>query len=1145
VKPIKSIILIVGLTAMVCAQDPRGTILGRVIDSTGLAVPNVEVRVTNIATGVVASARSNEAGKYSAPFLIPGAYEVQTSELAGFKKYVRRGIEVRVSDQVELNIVLELGQVSESVEVKDETPLLETATASLGQVIDQRRIESLPLMGGSPVELMLLTPGVISNRAMTMFKAAFSNTEVRSQGSPGFTNEFQFDGVSNTMAERGQSKEAFRPPVGAISEFKVQSSPFDATVGHSMGAVVTMSSRSGTNELHGTADFIHANTALSARSFFQNRANSPKPPGLDNRWDLAVGGPVRIPKVYDGRNKSFWYYTYHGNRWYNSRSYNVSVPTEQWRRGDFSDLLGVYQMYDPLSTVAEGSQFRRQPIPGNIIPANRIDKVGQNLANLYPLPNQPGTGVQKTSNFFITPNDNERYWSQVMRFDHAFSDGHRMFVRLHSGHWDELKNLYFGNTSGLHLQRYYRGAALDDVVTISPTMVLNLRYGLTNQDFLENRASQPFDLASLGFSQNLIRLIDASQAAIPYVSVGFQGIGTNDTGDGGSTGVTHSFSGTLHKIHGAHQIRAGADYRIYRAFEARYQRAVSPAFSFDATYTRGPYNTSASLFGQPLAAMLMGVPAGNMERHASAALQDQFVAFYVQDDWKATSRLTLNFGLRYELETPITERFNRLVGGFALDQPNPIEASATAAYAAKPQVPELPLSAFRVLGGLTFVNQAGLGRSPMRGEKNNFLPRVGFAYELTRSTVLRGGWGVFYDSIGVNGVSAIQAGFSKQTPIQWSMDNGLTRTGASIADPFPGGLYDPPGAAGGLTTNLGQNLSFYDYDLKQPYSQKWSLGVQRLLPGSLSLTTSYVANRGTRIAISRNLNVTPAQYLSTSPFRDQTTINYLGASFANPFYGLDPVYGTTQSRANLLRPYPHFGSISVEEPVGYSWYHSLETFLEKRFSRGHTLQLNYTWSKLMEATGRLNDTDPALYEAIGAFDRRHRLAGSGVWEIPVGRGRHFGAGMPAILNGVVGGWQLAGVVSITSGAPLAFGNIIFTGNPDDIALPAGQRSVDRWFNVDAGFNRNSSQQPASNIRTFPARFSNLRSDVVSRWDASLLKTFQLHERIAFQFRADVYNVWNHPSFSGPNMTPTSSAFGAITALQNVPRQWQVGGKLRW
>ncbi len=522
-------------------------------------------------------------------------------------------------------------------------------------------------------------------------------------------------------------------------------------------------------------------------------------------------------------------------------------------------------------------------------------------------------------------------------------------------------------------------------------------------------------------------------------------------------------------------------------------------------------------------------------------MQDKYWGFYLHDDFKVNSRLTLNLGLRYELELPITERFNRLVAGFAFDAANPIEAQARANYARNP-IPELSPENFRVRGGLTFVNQGGIGRSPLRGEKNNFMPRVGLAYKITEETILRAGYGMFFDTNGVNGTAPIQIGFSQATPIQASLDNGLTYV-ATNANPFPTGLLSPRGAAGGLTTNLGQSISFFFRDLTQPYVQRWSLGLQQMLPWQFLAEASYVGNRGTRLGVNRSINNTPAQYLSTKPVRDQQTINFLTAQSPNPFRGTDPIYGATISRAGLLAPYPQFGAITVKEPIGYSWYHSLQVRGEKRFSRGYTFQLAYAWSKLMEATEFLNATDPTPYEVIASLDRTHRVAMSGIWEVPFGQGRRFGASIHPAANMVLGGWQLSGVLVEQSGAPLGFGNAIFNGDIKNVALAKGKRDVDRWFNTEAGFNRNSAEQLASNIRTFPLRFSGIRGDGQSRWDFSAIKNVPIRESVGVQFRAEVYNAWNHTNFSNPNTNPTSTTFGRITGTTSDARNWQFALKL--
>jgi hypothetical protein len=319
--------------------------------------------------------------------------------------------------------------------------------------------------------------------------------------------------------------------------------------------------------------------------------------------------------------------------------------------------------------------------------------------------------------------------------------------------------------------------------------------------------------------------------------------------------------------------------------------------------------------------------------------------------------------------------------------------------------------------------------------------------------------------------------------------------------------------------------------------------VQQLLPWQFVGEATYVGSRGTNLAVVRDINALPLQYLSTSATRDQATINFLSATFPNPFFGTNPIYVSVISRADLLKPYPHFGSILVAEPIGYSWYHALQTRIERRMASGFTFQLGYTFSKLMEATQYLNAADPAPYESLGPLDRTHRLTMSGILEIPVGRDRRFGASLPSVVDLFVGGWQLGGVVVRQSGAPLEFGNALFTGNLDDIPLSKGERDVDRWFNTEAGFNRNSAQQLSSNVRTFPLRFGNVRSDGRATWDFSAIKNVRM-AGTTLQFRAEVYNAMNHANFNNPNTSPTSTAFGRITSAGDA-RNWQFSLKLKF
>ena len=1146
IRTIGVCVLLVALGAN--GQDPRGNISGRVTDSTQALVPGVEVRAINVDTGTAASAKSNASGTYNIPFLLPGTYRV-TAEIAGFKRFVREGIQVRVSETVDLGIQMEVGAVTETIEVKAESPLLDTAGSSLGQVVDQRRALELPIAAGNPLQLILLTPG-LTEPSTFLWKPAWNFRQLTVDGNGATNNEFQIDGVSNTFADStaGQSRFAFSPPQSAVSEFKIQTAPYDASAGHTIGALINVSTKNGTNELHGEAHWFVRNRAFDAPSFFNNRAGTRPAVYQDNRYGASAGGPVYIPKAYNGKSKTFWFYTYEGNKWGVPQPFTGTVPTGLERQGDFSDLLKLgsrYQIYDPATiATAPNGRTTRQPFAGNIIPQNRLDRIATNLLKFYPMPNQTGT-VDGLNNYFNgAATAKEDYYVHLARIDHAFSDQHRVFARLNYDWWAEDKNHYYNNDAqGIILNRINRGLALDDVYVLAPSLVFNMRYGLTQQEFPERRTSRGTDLASIGFSPALTSLIDKNLMTLPRISLSsFSGLGSWESGDGTNTTITHSLTGNFTRMAGPHSLKFGADFRVYRSFGNRFPQSTAPDLSFGSSYTQGPFDNSPSApVGQDLASMLLGIPGGSMARTASYGLQDKYLALYIQDDFKVSPKLTLNFGLRYEYEGPVTERFDRLVGGFAFDTSNPIEAQARANYTRSP-IPELPVDQFRVRGGQLWVSKDS--RSPFRGEKRDFLPRVGLAYQLTPKTALRAGYGIFYDSMGVSTTRAVQTGFSQSTPIQASLDNGLSFI-ASTANPFPTGLLAPIGPSGGLTTNLGQSITFYDAGRRRPYSQRWSLGLQRMLPAQFLLEAEYVGNKAIRLPVSQELDYTARQYLSTSPVRDQNTINLLSAAIPNPFYGVNPIYGTTTSRSGLLRPFPEFSSVNVSASMGYSWYHSLQTRIEKRFSQGYTFLLGYTWAKAMDAVEFLNASDPLPYRSIGSFDRPHRISMSGIWELPFGKGRRYGSKLPAPVQFLAGGWQLSGLVVRQAGPALGFGNVIFNGDLHSIPLPKGQRNVDRWFNTEAGFNRDSAQQLSSNIRAFPLRFSGIRGDGRANWDFSTIKDFRIHESVAMQFRAECYNCWNHANFNAPNTSPTSSAFGRITGTASDPRNFQFSLKLKF
>jgi hypothetical protein len=1138
--------------APIPAQESRGTLLGRVSDSSDAIIAGAKVTATNADTGVTFSSVTNRTGDFIFPLLVPGSYSL-TIENPGFKTYNRSGIVVRVNDQMAINVTLDVGQASQTVNVTAETPLLDTSSASIGHVVDSRTIMELPLKDGMVLTMATLAPGVIFTPESAGYVRPFdtsSPSTMSIDGTRSGSNQFMMDGAPNMQG----TQVAYSPPPGVVEEFKVQAANFDAGSGFMGGASINMSLKSGSNSMHGQIYYFMQNPVLNADKFFRLAVG--KPQFRLYRWGGSASGPVNIPKLYNGRNRTFFMYGYEGIWSFDPSPWVVeSVPTQAMRNGDFSSLLALgsrYQIYDPFSNVATGNgQFTRSPLPNNVIPANRINPAARRIAELWDAPNQAGT-ADSVNNYQKGKNAQDTYWNHIVRVDHNLSAKQRFYVRTNFTDLLRPENARHNNAVGDNFYRYNKGFAFDHVYTLSPTFFMNSRYTLTRFITGNTTFQQDWDLAGAGFSPEFIRQINAVDpryVKLPNIAVsGYSSLGGVSSRNNVATDI-HEAAVSFTTVASAHTLRYGLAHRVYRRNNFNFGNS-SGSFTFDPTWTRGPLNTSAaSPIGQGLAAFLYGLPgSGNFPISDSYAEQSVVPALYLQDDWKLSRKLTLSLGLRYERPSPVTERFNRSVRGFDPSVASPIQAQVLANYARNP-IPEVPVSQFKVLGGLTFAGVNGQPEGLWKSNQNLWMPRLGFAYSLTPKTVVRGGYGIFFDALGVTNVHVNQTGFSQTTDMVTSLDNGLTYA-ADLSNPFPGGFLLPAGASGGLSTNLGQGINFFNENTTSSYMQRWQFAVQRELISNSLIEVSYVGNRGTRMLIptgngGTDINAVPAQYLSTSPVRDQNAINYLNAQVPNPFYPLLPktsLASTTVARSQLLRPYPQFGSIGYATNDGYSWYHSMQVRVEKRFSAGLSASLSYTWSKLMEAVSYLNVVDPRPEEVISSQDRTHRTTLTWLYELPFGRGKALNPSN-RFVSGIIGGWQMQGIFTSQSGAPLGFGNAIFTGDLANVPLSKGERSVNRWFNTDAGFERNASLQLASNIRRFPSRFSGIRADGPFNWDISMLKNTRLTERAQLQFRAEAINALNHPQFTAPNTTPTSTAFGTVTGEFAWPRVIQFGMKV--
>lgn len=1149
------------LSALVQAQDTRGRIVGRVVDPSGSATPNVLVSLTNNETAVKVSATTNDAGAYELAYLQPGIYTLSASA-PGFKTYERKDLQVRVGDRLAIDITFEVGQVSESITVSGQASLLESSTASIGRVVDSRRILDLPLPGGNALSLARLAPGVV-NLAAPNHPSLGPAVEVLSSltmnGVRSGNTEFTVDGTPSMWGTNA----AFAPPTELVAEFKVQTATYDASLGRSPGGSINVVLRSGANQPHVALYWFHNNQHLQSLDLFQRQAlyNPATGPGTDaklasvnprnilNRFGATFSGPVVVPKVYNGRNKTFWIFSFEGLTRPGVERGNTffTVPTPPERQGDFSALLKLganYQIYDPFTTTpAAGGRYTRQPIPGNVIPQSRLDKTALGLLQYWPAPNVAGT-VDGLNNYQRFPTSWNEYRTYTGKIDHNFNEKHRVFARY--SQWFQLfsSGQTFDNTvNGSNRYRYNYGGVVDDVYVLSPSLVNNVRLGMTRFEQSSYPMIAGFDLAGAGFNPSLVAAISPEAYTFPSLNIsGYQAVGNSNIVRTFSNYFTASDGVSWTK--GNHMVRFGAEFRLYREHNKDYTNSV-PTENFASTWTGGPVdNSPAAPVGQGLASFLFGLPtSGQINVNDSYADQSKTTGFYIQDDWRVTSKLTINVGIRYDYDSPMTERFNRSVRGFDFGSTSPIAAQAIANYAKNP-LPDLPASLFKVNGGLTFANAGGQPRNLWDGAKANFAPRIGLAWSPLKQTVLRAGYGLFYVPVGADRASAIQSGYSLTTSLTASPDNGQTYA-ASLSNPFPNLWPTPPGSSLGLATFLGKNISFFNPRAVNPYMQRWSFGVQQQLPKQVLLEISYIGNRGTRLFANRQYDAIPNSSLSTTGVRDTATNNYLTATFPNPFYPLpgSNIAGTSVARSQLLRPYPEFTSITGNEPQGYSWYHSLQVVAERRFQQGFTIQGNYTWSKMMEATAFLNAGDVMPEKVISDLDRTNRVSLSGIYELPFGKGKPFLSSAHPVVRQVAEGWQLQFTGQMNSGPPLSFGNALLVAGITDVATGQGQ-SLDRWFNVDA-FNRNSAQQLVSNLRTLSTRFSGARAPGVQMWDISAVKNFTLHENWRLQFRAEALNAMNHSNLNPPNTDPVSSLFGKVTSTPGYPRFIHLGLKLTY
>lgn len=1158
----------------VFAQEFRGAISGVITDPTSAAVAGAKVTITSEQTGTKFEATSEPGGQYGATALLPGDYDIQV-HAPGFKAAVRKGIHIGAGDHPIIDIRLDVGEAVETVEVTASAPLLNSESATVGQAITTKEVEDLPLNGRTPLVLASLAMGVVATGQPSLIHPFDSGGAAgwSIAGSPSQTNEILIDGSPDATWD---GRLAYSPPTDAVQEVRVKAFDTDAAFGHTSGGTLNQVLKSGTNSLHGSLWEFNQPNNLTANNFFNNKNGLGNPVTHYNQYGVTAGGPVVIPKIVNGKNKLFWFFAWEGLKDSQPNTTFLSVPTDAERQGDFSALLKLgpqYQLYDPSTAVQNGTVVTRKPFAGNIIPQGQLNPIALNILKLFPEPNiagQPGG----FDNYGNTAPTTDNYNNYLGRLDYNMSQRNQMFFDIRTTDYLQVKNNYFGNFStGSLLTRNNIGGSLDDVFTVNPTNVVDVRLNFTRMDESHPSPSAGFNPTTLGLPSYLAA--NSQYLQLPYITFANNtdtpALGTNGANILPSQSV--QLFGSWVTIHGSHTIKFGGDVRQYVLNATSFGNSVGN-FAFTAnSWVRSASNASSTVVqGQDLAEFLLGLPTGgSYDINASGSWYEHYFAGFVQDDWRVTRTLTLNVGLRFDRDQPYHEKYDRTVNGFDTTTPNPLAPAAMAAYTsayAKNPIPQLPPDAFHVLGGLTYPSDGAVyGQS-----SHLFSPRAGFAWTpdlLHGKTVFRGGFGMFAQPVGITQLAISgkystnpildQEGFSQSTSLTPSEGSFVTPVG-TLSNPFPGGIKQPQGSAAGLGTYAGQTVQFIGPE-KDPYGMRWNFGIEQQIAKDTVLEVAYVGNHGVHLPVfTTSLNGIPRQYLSTMGTRDQPVIDFLTATYPNPFKGLATAQnGSNTTVAQLLAPFPQFpvgysggtwsgstGVIEYNNPVGSSYYESLNIRLQRRFSSGLTLVGNYIRSKLIERDTWLNDTDPQPEKRISPFDAPNRFVTAVTYDLPFGRGRRFNL-QSRWADAIAGGWGINSIYTYQTGAPITWvngsttspGDYVYFGGP--LALNNRETNT-KAFNTSA-FDTKSADQLQYHIRTFSTTFPNLRQDGINEWEASVTKRFEITEKTYFQIRAEAYNALNHPTFAAPNTTATNSGFGLITSQANRPRTLQFGARL--
>jgi hypothetical protein len=1127
-------------SALVWAQSFQGSLRGRVTDPKDAVVPLAKVTLIEEATSVASTTVTNDKGEYSFPVLNPGTYELDV-EAPGFKKLAQKGITIVTQTANTQDAKLDIGQVTETIDVTADAELLATSEASTGTDIDRQKLEDIPNLGRDPFMLARLSEGVVwtGNPKFDRMEDQSGQSSVSIAGGPTQTNNYTLDGVSITDST---NRAVIIPSMEGVQEMKVQANTYDASMGRTGGGVFNATMRSGENRMHGSLFGIIRETSWLANTYFANAAGIPVLSQPFKNYGDSLGGPVRIPKIYDGRNKTFFFVTTEGYRMFDAATTVDSVPTALERVGNFSQSmynkgtaanpqLVQWAMYDPMSTnLTTGA---RTQFPNNIIPPSQINPIGLALASYYPLPTGPTTTYGQP-NASLVVNVQDRADQGIFKVDHEATKWLKLSATyIHYGS-TEPSNTFFpnqGTPNQTIYERHVDGLSSNAVATLNASTVLTVRFGQNRFPDFDPNSSNGFNLTTLGFSP-AVNALTPGYPAFPSITTGeFAAYG------GGNTPWTvyhsQSVDTELAKFVGKHSIKAGFDYRLIADASETATGPGSYGFTSGFTSASGAKNVTGT--GGGLASMLLGDPAsGTITKGSFFNDYTHYTAFFIQDDYRITPKLTLNFGFRGEHEPQPEESNNKLTVDANLGIANPLQAS----------IPSL------VLNGQ--VEYAGVNGNPRYAGNPLSIklgPRFGFAYSMNPKTVFRGGYGVFWIPQSFSAQSA--AGYSQATSLTSSINGGYTPY-ANLSNPYPNGLTPIAGNTLGGLANIGNSITTTEAGNRSAgYVEQMSLDIQRQITKNASIWGGYIGSH----TLDQPFTVALDQ-LNPSYFAEGSSA--LSGTVANPFFGLAPnttALGSAAkvSQATLLTPYPEYTSVSLLTNMGRATYYSFYGKGQWRAKYGLTLNATYTWSRNMALSAPQNYDGNIVAQgwARAATDTPNSYSMSVSYALPFGKGQTFLTNAPKAVDFILGGWSLDGQQLIHSGVPIA---ITQTNGMSSTCNGCGQYAtatgvsaatsgavtsrLTDWVNL-AAF----SVTPAYQFGNVSPRI-NVYSPSLFNIDASLHKTVTFKEYYHVQFRAEALNLTNTVLFAAPTTNVSSpSTFGAITSQTNFPRLFQISVRI--